>query len=62
MYVNISLIGEFKTLLFSSEGDINCSDSVQITQESTIVGIITSIGLEEERPTCPKCYSTEKQD
>ncbi len=38
--------------------DIDYFDSLRIAYESTITGIITSIGLVEERYTCPKCYST----
>lgn len=40
-------------------GTINCSDSLQISNESAITGVITSIGVVEERYSCPKCYSTD---
>ncbi|CAF1364774.1 unnamed protein product [Adineta steineri] len=39
-------------------GDINCSDTVLLSTESIIIGMITSIGLVEETFNCPKCYST----
>ena len=39
-------------------GDINCSDSIQNSLESTVFGTITSTGFVDNRLTCPKCYST----
>ncbi|CAF2141180.1 unnamed protein product [Rotaria magnacalcarata] len=40
-------------------GDVNCSTPVQISHESVVSGVITSIGIVEERCSCPKCYSTD---
>ncbi|CAF1368412.1 unnamed protein product [Rotaria magnacalcarata] len=40
-------------------GSVNCSDSAHIAHESAISGVITSIGLLEQRCSCPKCYSTD---
>ncbi|CAM4987829.1 unnamed protein product [Rotaria socialis] len=38
--------------------DVMGCNSIQIIQESTIVGVISSIGLIEQRCICPKCYSS----
>ncbi|CAF3526266.1 unnamed protein product, partial [Rotaria socialis] len=40
-------------------GAISCSDSLQNSNESGIRGVITPIGVLEERYSCPKCYSTD---
>ncbi|CAF3802389.1 unnamed protein product [Rotaria socialis] len=58
---NIQSMSDEQFALIEKIPDVVACDYIQIAQEPTIVAVITSIGLVEQRCICAKCYSADVQ-
>ncbi|CAF4664002.1 unnamed protein product [Rotaria socialis] len=59
--LSITTTTRTKFALIEKIPDVVACDYIQIAQEPTIVAVITSIGLVEQRCICAKCYSADVQ-